>query len=159
MRVDSGLYAGLQVPLFYDPLLSKLIVWGKDRSQAIARMRRALHEYEIMGVRTTLPFDRWLMENPRFIKGELSTDFIAEEWEPLKRKHGAHHKYEAPELQEQSAATEEQPVPAQVAALVGALLMQEQVKEEKLRRGASHENGAETSRWRDAGRREALRRM
>src|SRR5258707_8588678 len=46
VRVDSGLYTGLQIPLFYDPLLSKLIVWGKDRSQAIARTRRALAEYQ-----------------------------------------------------------------------------------------------------------------
>jgi len=159
VRVDSGLYAGLQVPLFYDPLLSKLIVWGRDRTQAIARMRRALHEYEIMGVRTTLLFDRWLMENPRFIKGDLSTDFIAEEWEPLKRKHGAHHKHVIPVEQTEGEESEEQPDPAQVAALVGALLMQEQVKEEKMRRGASHENGAEISRWREAGRREVLRRM
>ena len=59
VRVDSGLYAGLQVPLFYDPLLSKLIVWGKDRAHAIARMRRALSEYQVVGVRTTLPFARW----------------------------------------------------------------------------------------------------
>src|SRR5207244_1959190 len=81
VRVDSGLYAGLQVPLFYDPLLSKLIVWGSDRSQAIARMRRALYEYQVLGVRTTLPFDRWLMDEPHFIAGDLSTDFVAEEWD------------------------------------------------------------------------------
>ena len=89
VRVDSGLYAGLQVPLFYDPLLSKLIVWGRDRTQAIARMRRALAEYKILGVRTTLPFDCWLMENPRFISGDLSTDFLGEEWE-TRKKHAKH---------------------------------------------------------------------
>ena len=158
VRIDSGLYAGLRVPLFYDPLLSKLIVWGRDRTQAIARMRRALAEYEIIGVRTTLPFDRWLMENQRFISGDLSTDFVADEWESRK-KHAAPHKHVAHVEQEQSEKAEESPDPAQVAALVGALLMQEQVKEEKLRRGPAFENGAETSRWRDAGHREALRRM
>jgi acetyl-CoA carboxylase, biotin carboxylase subunit len=158
VRVDSGLYAGLQVPLFYDPLLSKLIVWGRDRTQAIARMHRALAEYEIMGVRTTLPFDRWLMENQRFISGDLSTDFVAEEWESRK-KHAAHQKHVAHLEQEESQKAEELPDNTQVAALVGALLMQEQVKEEKLRRGPAFENGAETSRWRDAGRREGLRRM
>jgi len=157
VRVDSGLYAGLQVPLFYDPLLSKLIVWGRDRTQAIARMRRALAEYKILGVRTTLPFDCWLMENARFISGDLSTDFLAEEWEPRK-KHAAHSKHTAQVEQAESEKVEEQPDPTQVAALVGALLMQEQVREEKLRRGPAHENGAETSRWRDAGRREVLRR-
>ncbi len=111
-----------------------------------------------MGVRTTLPFDRWLMENPRFIKGDLSTDFIAEEWEPL-TKHATRHKKDEPAVQEVGEQAEEEPGLAQIAALVGALLMQEQVKEEKLRRGPAHENGAETSRWRDAGRREVLRRI
>ncbi len=158
VRIDSGLYAGLQVPLFYDPLLSKLIVWGRDRTQAIARMRLALAEYEIIGVRTTLPFDRWLMDNPRFISGDLSTDFVADEWE-ARKKHAAHHRHVVHVEQEESEKAEEIPDPAQVAALVGALLMQEQVKEEKLRRGPAIENGAETSRWRDTGRREVLRRM
>ncbi len=152
VRIDSGLYTGLQVPLFYDPLLSKLIVWDKDRNHAIARMRRALAEYEVMGVRTTLPFARWLMEHPRFIAGDLSTDFVAEEWETRKKQ-------EAPPEQEESETTEEQPAPTQLAALAGALLMHEQVEEEKLRRRPSGENGVETSRWRDIGRKEALRRM
>jgi acetyl/propionyl-CoA carboxylase alpha subunit len=158
VRIDSGLYVGLQVPLFYDPLLSKLIVWGRDRTQAIARMRRALAEYAIMGVRTTLPFDRWLMDNPRFISGDLSTDFVADEWE-ARKKHAAQHRHVAQVEQKESEKAEEIPDSAQVAALVGALLMQEQLKEEKLRRGPTFENGAETSRWREAGRREVLRRM
>ena len=111
-----------------------------------------------MGVRTTLPFDRWLMENPRFISGDLSTDFVAEEWEGRK-KHTAHDKHVAHVEQEESEKAVEMPDPAQIAALAGALLMQEQVREEKLRRGPAFENGAETSRWRDAGRREGLRRM
>jgi acetyl/propionyl-CoA carboxylase alpha subunit len=155
VRVDSGLYPGLQVPLFYDPLLSKLIVWGKDRTQAIARMRRALTEYQVMGVRTTLPFSRWLMEHPRFISGELSTEFIAEEWE-TRKKHAAQHGQ--PEKDE-NEKVEEMPGPSQLAALVGSLLMHEQVEEEKLRRRPAGENGMETSRWRDVGRKEALRRM
>jgi acetyl-CoA carboxylase biotin carboxylase subunit len=169
VRIDSGMYPGLQVPLFYDPLLSKLIVWGKDRPQAIARMHRALAEYQVMGVRTTLPFARWLMEHPRFIRGELSTDFIAEEWET--RKQAAHHRHAAHHgpvkhithrehiNKEESETVEETPGPSQLAALVGSLLMREQVEEEKLRRRSSGENGLEASRWRDVGRREALRRL
>ena len=82
MRVDSGLYDGMTVPLYYDPLLAKLICWGQDREQAIARMRRAIEEYIIAGVRTTLPFTAWLLRHPRFIAGDVSTDFIAEEWRP-----------------------------------------------------------------------------
>jgi acetyl/propionyl-CoA carboxylase alpha subunit len=164
VRIDSGMYAGLQVPLFYDPLLAKLIVWGTDRTQAIARMRRALPEYQVMGVRTTLPFARWLMEHPRFIAGDLSTDFIAEEWETRKKHeahhgHAAHHEHATQAEKAESEKAEEMPGPPQLAALVGSLLMQEQVEEEKLRRQPAGENGVETSRWRDAGRREALRRM
>ena len=158
MRIDSGLYPGLQVPLFYDPLLSKLIVWGRDRTQAIARMRRALAEYQVMGVRTTLPFDRWLMEHPRFINGDLSTDFVAEEWESRK-EHASHHGHVAHVEKEESEKAEEMLSPSQLAALVGGLLLQEQVKEEKLRRRPAFENGIETSRWRDVGRKEGLRRM
>lgn len=151
VRVDSSLYPGLQVPLFYDPLLSKLIVWGKDRAQAIARMRRALAEYHIVGVRTTLSFARWLMEHPRFIAGDMSTDFIAEEWDTRRQRPAAE--------EDQTAATEDEISAAQVAAIVGSLLMQEQAEEEKLRRqpvtGGS--DGAEASRWRLAARREVLR--
>jgi acetyl-CoA carboxylase biotin carboxylase subunit len=151
VRVDSSLYAGLQVPLFYDPLLSKLIVWGNDRSQAIARMRRALYEYQILGVRTTLPFARWLMDNPRFIAGDLSTDFVAEEWDT--RSTGSGQDIEA------STAVAPELTLDQVAALVGSLLMHENVEAEKLRRrpaAEADENGTR-SRWRDVGRREAMR--
>src|SRR5207253_2553311 len=81
--------AGLQVPLFYDPLLSKLIVWGKDRSHALARMRRALSEYQVVGVRTTLPFARWLIDHPRFIAADISTDFVTEEWNTRGRPQGS----------------------------------------------------------------------
>jgi acetyl-CoA carboxylase biotin carboxylase subunit len=151
VRVDSSLYPGLQVPLFYDPLLSKLIVWGKDRAQAIARMRRALAEYHVVGVRTTLPFARWLMEHPRFIAGDMSTDFIAEEWDTRKQRSATE--------EDQVGMTDGDISAAQVAAIIGSLLMQEQAEEEKLRRqpvtGGS--NGEESSRWRLAARREVLR--
>jgi acetyl-CoA carboxylase biotin carboxylase subunit len=147
VRVDSSLYAGLQVPLFYDPLLSKLIVWGKDRTQAIARTRRALLEYHIVGVRTTLPFARWLMQHPRFIAGDLSTDFVAEEWD-IRNEEAA-----LEVIQESEAA----PSPTQVAALVGSLLTNELKEKEKLRRRPEVEASEAVSHWREAGRREALR--
>ena len=149
VRVDSGMYTGLQVPLFYDPLLAKLIVWGQDRQQAIARMRRALAEYQVMGVRTTLPFERWLMENPRFIAGDLSTDFIVEEWDTRARGEETGTAMAAPQ----------QLSPADVAAVVGSLLMSEQVEAEKLRRHPATDDHGETNRWRDLARREVLRRM
>ncbi|MGH2487867.1 MAG: acetyl-CoA carboxylase biotin carboxylase subunit, partial [Ktedonobacterales bacterium] len=80
VRLDSGLYAGMRVPLYYDSMLAKLICWGADREEALARLRRALGEYTIDGVRTTIPFAQWLLAHPRFQAGDFSTDFIAEEW-------------------------------------------------------------------------------
>jgi acetyl/propionyl-CoA carboxylase alpha subunit len=157
VRVDSGLYAGLQVPLFYDPLLSKLIVWGKDRAHAIARLRRALDEYMIVGVRTTIPFARWLTDYPRFLDGDMSTDFIAEEWEPRKKAEAAS---EGSTSEEKAREGEGALSPTQVSALVGGLLLHRQVEEEKLRRRpAGAEDGLDGSRWKDAGRREVLRRL
>jgi acetyl-CoA carboxylase, biotin carboxylase subunit len=77
VREDSGVYEGWTVPLEYDPLLSKLAVWGPDREGAIARMRRALSEYEIGGIQTNISFFRRLLTHPDFIAGRLDTGFIA----------------------------------------------------------------------------------
>jgi len=79
VRVDSGVYSGYTIPPFYDPMIAKLIVWGRDRSEAIQRMRRALYEYIITGMKNNIPFHLAVMENPRFVKGELGTHFIETE--------------------------------------------------------------------------------
>ncbi|MBI2860634.1 MAG: acetyl-CoA carboxylase biotin carboxylase subunit [Chloroflexi bacterium] len=79
VRVDSGVYTRYTIPSIYDPMISKLIVWGNDRNEAIARMRRALYEYIILGVKTNIPFHKAVMENPRFVSGELSTHFLDSE--------------------------------------------------------------------------------
>lgn len=79
IRVDSGVYASYIIPPFYDPMISKLIVWGRDRSEAIERMRRALYEYIIVGIKNNIPFHKAVMENPRFTKGDLGTHFIDRE--------------------------------------------------------------------------------
>ncbi len=84
IRVDSGLYEGAEVSLFYDPLISKLLAWGEDRDEAIQRMKRALSEYNISGVATTIPFHLKVMENQKFQKGEIHTHFIEEEFEKEK---------------------------------------------------------------------------
>ncbi|TAK24796.1 MAG: acetyl-CoA carboxylase biotin carboxylase subunit [Chloroflexota bacterium] len=76
VRVDSGIYAGFDVSLYYDPLLAKLIVWGETRGQAILRMRRALSEYRVLGIRTTIPFHYRVMEMASFIAGRMDTRFI-----------------------------------------------------------------------------------
>jgi pyruvate carboxylase subunit A len=79
IRVDSGVYTGYTIPPFYDSMISKLIVWGKDRNEAVSRMRRALYEFVITGVKNNIPFHKAVMENPRFVAGELGTHFIESE--------------------------------------------------------------------------------
>ena len=76
VRDDSGVYEGWSVPLQYDPLLSKLAVWGSDRPEAIARMRRALGEYNVSGIQTNIPFFRHVLDHPDFIAGRIDTTFI-----------------------------------------------------------------------------------
>ena len=76
VRDDGGVYEGWTVPLDYDPLLSKLVVWGRDRAEAIARMRRALGEYEVSGIRTNIPFFLRLLEHPDFVAGRLDTGLV-----------------------------------------------------------------------------------
>ncbi|HTI44600.1 MAG TPA: acetyl-CoA carboxylase biotin carboxylase subunit [Vicinamibacterales bacterium] len=78
IRDDSGAEAGGEVPIYYDPLISKLIVWGDDRSQAIARMRRALREYDVIGIKTTVPFFRWMLEQPDFVDARFHTAYLDE---------------------------------------------------------------------------------
>ena len=82
VRVDSCLLDGCAVPLMYDPIVSKVIVAGRDRAEALARMRRALAEYEVWGIRTTLPFTRWLLDIEEFARGGVTTDFVARHWKP-----------------------------------------------------------------------------
>ena len=79
VRVDSGVYAQYAIPPFYDSMISKLVTWGKDRNEAVERMRRALYEYVIDGVKTNIPFHRAVMVNQRFIDGEIDTHFIERE--------------------------------------------------------------------------------
>jgi len=78
VRVDSGVYMNYEIPPFYDSMISKLIVWGMNRQEAINRMRRALSEYIILGVRTTIPFHKAIMKNEAFQRGELHTHFVDE---------------------------------------------------------------------------------
>ena len=76
VRVDGYVYEGWQVPLEYDPLLAKLVVWGGTRAEAVARLRRALGEYIVGGIQTNLPFFRRLVGRPEFLRGELDTELI-----------------------------------------------------------------------------------
>jgi acetyl-CoA carboxylase, biotin carboxylase subunit len=76
VRDDSGLYEGAEVPIFYDPMISKLVTWAEDRPSALARMKRALAEYEVRGIRTTIPFFRWLLEDEDFKAARIDTTFV-----------------------------------------------------------------------------------
>lgn len=79
VRVDSGVYPNYDVTTYYDSLLSKLLVWGENRDEAIARMRRALREYVIVGPKTNIPYLRAVMESPAFQRGEITTAFVKEQ--------------------------------------------------------------------------------
>lgn len=78
VRVDTAVYNGYAIPPFYDSLIAKLIVWGADREEAIARGRRALQEFTISGVRTTIPFHLRVLDDDGFRRGEYHTEYLAE---------------------------------------------------------------------------------
>ena len=76
MRVDSHCYPGYTITPHYDSMIAKLIVWAENRPKAIARMQRALGEFAITGVRTTIPIHQRILENAFFHKGEVYTNFL-----------------------------------------------------------------------------------
>ena len=77
VRIDSHAYAGYTVPPYYDSMIAKVIAMGTSRDNAIARMRRALSEYIIRGVKTTIPFQQTIMHDPDFVRGKYDTSFVA----------------------------------------------------------------------------------
>jgi acetyl-CoA carboxylase biotin carboxylase subunit len=94
VRDDSGAYEGGEVPIFYDPMISKLITWGETRPHALARMQRALTEYEVRGIKTTIPFFQWVLTDEDFIAGRFDTGFIdrklsARNGQPLREPNAA----------------------------------------------------------------------
>ncbi|HEV2246015.1 MAG TPA: acetyl-CoA carboxylase biotin carboxylase subunit, partial [Terriglobia bacterium] len=133
VRSDSGVYEGWRVPLEYDPLLAKLVVWGTDRGQAVARMRRALSEYEVAGPQTNLQFFRQLLAHSEFVEGQLDTGFIDRM------------------LAEGTLKIPPPPELDRVAILAVALEM----KRRRQLRGETRTNGR-ASRWKAAGRTEEL---
>jgi acetyl-CoA carboxylase biotin carboxylase subunit len=78
VRIDSGVYPGYIIPPFYDSMVAKLITWGTDRREAIERMKRALVEFHIEGIKTTIPFHKKVMKNKEFLRGQYTTDFVSE---------------------------------------------------------------------------------
>jgi acetyl/propionyl-CoA carboxylase alpha subunit len=136
VRDDSGVYEGGDVPIFYDPLVSKLITWGEDRPHALARMRRAFAEYELRGIKTTIPFFQWVLEDDDFLAGRFDTSFIDRK---LVGRNGA-------PFHAADADTEDLAV---IAAAVHAVTRTEST--DRLAPPLAE------SRWKDQGRTEALR--
>jgi len=80
VRVDSGVVEGAEVPIHYDPMVAKMVVWGANRGEAIARCRRALRSYHLVGIPTSIPFFLAILDDPDFVRGEYNTGFITPEW-------------------------------------------------------------------------------
>ncbi len=149
VRLESALFEGLAIPLFYDSLLAKLICWGRDRDEALARLRRALDEYVIAGIRTTIPFHQWLVRNPRFLAGDFSTDFVAEAWRPDEAE-------SLPAVGDAIAAADPATLsPDELAAILAALVAQDlEVSRARRLSEVSRENdGPAASRWKYGARR------
>ena len=144
--MDEGVYEGWMVPNDYDPLLSKLIAWGNSREEAIARLRRALDEYAITGIRTNAGLFRRILEEPEFLRGEIHTRWLDE---LLRRPRGASSVSPADE----DAVSEQA---CQAAAIAGAIW---QAKQNAAQAPASTLDNEKVSRWKLEGRREQLDRM
>ncbi len=98
VRVDDGFEQGMEIPIYYDPMIAKLITYGQDREEAIQKMIRAIDEYQISGVQTTLPFGRFVMEHEAFRSGQFDTHFVSKYFTPDKLRAEAdpdHHQLAA----------------------------------------------------------------
>ncbi|HEY63512.1 MAG TPA: acetyl-CoA carboxylase biotin carboxylase subunit [Caldilineae bacterium] len=137
VRVESGIYEGFEVSFYYDPMIAKLIVWGETRAEAILRMRRALREYRIGGIQTSIPFHQKIMDHTEFIWGTFDTEF-------LERRLGG-GLAPRPEMEEWQ----------RVAAIAATLVAHERGRRAII---LSHERNGRTSPWKQAARIEALRR-
>ncbi len=133
VRLDSGIYEGFEVSLYYDPLISKLSVWGETRGEAILRMRRALEEYRIMGVKTNIPFHQQVVNHTEFIYGVFDTTFVENRFAMQERDKG--------ELVETAA--------------IAAALVAHQRRQQALTTLAEQQSHT-TSKWKIAGRQEAV---
>ena len=134
VRVDSGIFDGYEVTTFYDPMLAKLICWGESRGMALLRMRRALDEYKIMGLKTNIPFHQNLLDSHRFLAGNYDTNFVEQRFE----------------MQE-----EDDDEFADVAAIL-AVLVEHRFRQENAQR--IQRNARDTSNWKWVGRYERMHR-
>ena len=137
VRVDTGVFEGGEVSMFYDPMVSKLIVWAPNRSEAIDRMKRALFAYKIIGIKTTIPFLSRIMDVPAFREGRYNTHFIQDNQKYLEVKDDASQKIK------------------DIAAITA--FIDHVTKLEKSNRKI--EQDCEKSKWKLQGRRESVTRL
>ncbi len=135
VRNDSGVYEGAEIPIYYDPMIAKLIVWGENRIEAILRMRRAMREYQVRGIKTNISFHQWILRHPRFMAGDLDTAFVEDERRFMAKEELFPHRHVA-----------------LASAAISALHREQKLALRRLERGAK-----EKSEWRETGRRESLR--
>ncbi|MBI4523130.1 MAG: acetyl-CoA carboxylase biotin carboxylase subunit [Deltaproteobacteria bacterium] len=135
VRNDCGVYEGAEVPIYYDPMIAKLVIWGENRIEAILRMRRALREYQIRGIKTNIPFHQWILRHTRFMAGDFDTRFIEDEYR-LRRKEEVYPHNEI----------------ALASAAIAALHREQELANQLLRKSVT-----EPSQWRAEGRRASLR--
>ncbi|GAB4581254.1 MAG: acetyl-CoA carboxylase biotin carboxylase subunit [Anaerolineales bacterium] len=136
VRVDTGVFPGFEIAPYYDSMISKLVVWGETRAQAILRMRRALEEYLILGVKTNIPFHQHLLNQHRFMAGQFDTKFVEERF--------------SMEDAEEGKATQ-----PEIAALLAALVAHEQTQAAAQ---IVQRNERDTSNWKWVGRWERMHR-
>jgi len=142
IRMDDGVYEGWTVPMDYDPLLSKLIAWGNSREETIARLRRALDEYSIAGIKTNASLFRRILAEPEFLRGEIHTKWLDE---LLHRERAA-----APEAGKDRTAD---------AVAIAAAVWQAEQLAQSSNVSSSSTNSSAPSRWKLEGRREQLDRV
>ena len=94
VRIDSYVYEGYEIPIYYDPMIGKLIVWATTRQYAIERMRRVLYEYKITGLKNNLNYLKRIMHNPDFVHGEYNTLFIQKNARMLVRSNSGNEEFE-----------------------------------------------------------------
>ncbi|RED94399.1 acetyl-CoA carboxylase biotin carboxylase subunit [Marinoscillum furvescens] len=126
IRVDDGYEPGMEIPIYYDPMIAKLITHGKDRQEAIERMRRAIREYQIEGIKTTLTFCDFVLGHEEFVSGKFTTKFVEEHF--------------TPEVLQKDVDADT----ALVAALLGAELRQ---KQQSTLHPAQNTDSAKNSGW------------
>ena len=146
IRLDEGVYEGWTVPMDYDPLLSKLIAWGNSREETIARLRRALEEYTVTGIKTNAGLFRRILAEPDFLRGEIHTKWLDE---LLHRSPaGATVSYESADS---SRAAD--------AAAIAAALWQAKQLDNPSSPSSTNQSSSQPSRWKQEGRRQQLDRL